>query len=143
MPHSPRVAGEAIYFIESGRGALVRLDRKSGSKEDVTFCPGFARGLAFVSHYAVLTILLPRSASFAGLPLAQSMKARGAPAWRGLLIVDLRNSDIVEWLRLEGDVMELFDVGVVANVRCPRGLGAGSVDLEETVRGEETKGPER
>jgi uncharacterized protein (TIGR03032 family) len=137
MPHSPRVVGEAIYFIESGRGAIVRLDRKSGSKEDVTFCPGFARGLALVSHYAVLTISLPRSVSFSGLPLAQSMKARGAPAWRGLLIVDLRNGDIVEWLRLEGDVMELFDVGVISNARCPRGIGPYAPGLEETMRGEE------
>jgi hypothetical protein len=46
-------------------------------------------------------------------------------------------------LRLEGDVTELFDVGVVANVRCPRGLGAGAIGVEETVRGEETRGPER
>src|SRR5579863_9243555 len=30
-----------------GAGALVRIDRKSGKREDVTHCPGFARGLAF------------------------------------------------------------------------------------------------
>jgi uncharacterized protein (TIGR03032 family) len=28
MPHSPRVKGEAIYLVESGRGALVRIDRQ-------------------------------------------------------------------------------------------------------------------
>jgi hypothetical protein len=65
------------------------------------------------------------------------MKARGAPAWRGLPIVDLRNGDIVEWLRLEGDVMELFDVGVIPNIRCPRGLGPHAPDLEEAMHGEE------
>ncbi len=102
MPHSPRVVGETIYFLESGRGALVRLDRATGKREDVAFCPGFARGLAFVGHYAVLTISLPRVVAFNGLKVADQMRARGATPWRGILIVDLRNGDIVEWLRLEG-----------------------------------------
>jgi hypothetical protein len=62
--------------------------------------------------------------------------ARGASPWRGLLIVDLANGDIVEWMRIEGDVMELFDVAVVPNVRCPRGLGPGVPELSETLRGE-------
>ncbi|WP_051335268.1 DUF4915 domain-containing protein [Methylocapsa acidiphila] len=137
MPHSPRVMGEAIYFLESGRGALVRLDRKSGRREDVTFCPGFARGLTFVGHYAILTISLPRIAAFNGLAVAEQMRARGATPWRGLLIVDLRNGDIVEWWRLEGDVTELFDVGVIENIRSPRGLGPHSSELAEAMRGEE------
>ena len=81
-----------------------------------SFCPGFARGLAFVAHYAIITISLPRAAAFEGLPGAEAMTARGATPWRLLLIVDLRNGDIVEWLRLEGDVTELFDVGAIAQV---------------------------
>jgi uncharacterized protein (TIGR03032 family) len=137
MPHSPRVANETIYVLESARGFLVRVDRKTGRREDLTFCPGFARGLAFVSHFAVLTISLPRPAAFDGLAIAESMKARGATPWRGLLIVDLRNGDIVEWLRLEGDVTELFDVGVVPNVRCPRVAGPDTAELGETVTAEE------
>ena len=44
MPHSPRVVGNVIYFVDSLRGALVRLDRASGKQEDVAICPGFARG---------------------------------------------------------------------------------------------------
>ncbi|WP_244629091.1 DUF4915 domain-containing protein [Methylocella tundrae] len=127
MPHSPRVRGDAVYVVESGRGALVRIDRASGRREDVAFCPGFARGLAFVDHYAVLTISLPRGVALDGLPVADTMRKRGATPWRGLIIVDLRNGDIVQWLRLEGDVTELFDVGVIAGVRCPRGFARGTV----------------
>ena len=136
MPHSPRLWNGALYVIESGRGALVRIDPQTGKREDVAFCPGFARGLAFVSHYAVLTISLPRAAAFAGLPIAEAMRAKGAAPWRGLLIVDLRNGDIVEWLRLEGDVTELFDVGIIPNIRCPRGIGPNAAELEEAMRGE-------
>ena len=136
MPHSPRVVGDSIYLLESGRGALVRIERANGRREDVAFCPGFARGLAFVGHYAIITISLPRIASLDGLSIAETMKARGAVPWRGLLVIDLRNGDAVEWLRLDGDVTELFDVAIVPNSRCPRGLGTGSLSLSECVRGE-------
>ncbi len=135
MPHSPRVAGEAIYLVESGRGALVRIDRASGRREDVALCPGFARGLAFCGRYAVVTISLPRSAPLEMFDLMQALKARGASPWRGQLIVDLTNGDIVEWLRIEGDVMELFDVAVLPEMRCPRGLGPGDREMAEAVRG--------
>jgi len=64
------------------------------------------------------------------------MRARGAVPWRGLLIVDLRNGDIVEWLRLEGDVTALFDVAVITRVRCSRGIGPGAIEMGAVVRGE-------
>ena len=102
----------------------------------MTHCPGFARGLAFAGRYAVVTISLPRSASLEMFDLMQSLKARGASPWRGLLIVDLASGDIVEWMRIEGDVIELFDVAVVPGVRCPRGLGLGDREMGEVVRGE-------
>jgi hypothetical protein len=39
MPHSPRVYGEALYVLESGRGYLVRIDRDGGRREDVRSAP--------------------------------------------------------------------------------------------------------
>jgi uncharacterized protein (TIGR03032 family) len=137
MPHSPRVGSDALYLLESERGYLVRIDRQSGKREDVAFCPGFARGLAFVSHYAVVTVSLPRSGTFEGTPIAQAMKANGATPRCGLLVIDLRNGNIVQWLWLRGDVTELFDVGVIPNSRCPRGIGPNAPGLEEAMRGEE------
>jgi uncharacterized protein (TIGR03032 family) len=137
MPHSPRIWGDALYLLESGRGYLVRIDRQSGKREDVTFCPGFARGLAFVAHYAVVTISLRRRGNSGSLPLHETMAATGAALCCGLLVIDLRNGDIVQWLRLRGDVTELFDVGVIANIRCPRGIGPNAPGLQEAMRGEE------
>jgi hypothetical protein len=66
-PHSPRVYGDALYVVESGHDCLVRIDRDSGRCEDVTVCLGFARGLAFVSHYAVVTLSLVRSGTLDAL----------------------------------------------------------------------------
>lgn len=137
MPHSPRVRGEFIYFLESGRGALVRLERSSGKKSDVAFFPGFARGLAITDSYAIVTVSLPRwSDSFRSLEVAEIMERRGVVPWRGLQIVDLRNGDVVEWMRFDGGITELFDVAVVAGVRAPRGLSPDAPELAELVRGE-------
>jgi hypothetical protein len=91
--------------------------------------------MAFVSHYAVVTVSLPRHANFGDLPIDAALKANGAEARCGLLVIDLRNGDIVQWFRFGGDVTELFDVGVISNVRCPRGIGPSAPGLEEVMRG--------
>jgi protein O-GlcNAc transferase len=70
-------------------------------------------------------------------PLAEAMKTKGATERSGLLVIDLRSGDIVQWFWLRGDVTELFDVGVIASIRCPRGIGPNSPSLEETMRGED------
>jgi hypothetical protein len=52
-----------------------------------------------------------------------------------MLIDDLTNGDIVEWLRIEGDVSDLFDVAVIPGVRCPRGLGPADREMTGVARG--------
>jgi hypothetical protein len=53
------------------------------------------------------------------------------------LVIHLRNGDIVQWFRFRGDVTELFDVGVIPNIGCPRGIGPLAPGLEEAMRGED------
>ena len=112
-----------------------QINRHTGHCEDVVFCPGFARGLAFTSHYAVVCSL-PRQGTFQTLPIEQTMNENRAVPRCGLLIIDLRNGDIVQWLRLRGDVTELFDVGIIPDIRCPRAIGPYSPALEDAMRGE-------
>jgi uncharacterized protein (TIGR03032 family) len=137
MPHSPRARDEALYLLESGRGYLVRIDRDTRKREDLTFCSGFARGLTFVSHYAVVTVSLPRNGTFDGLPLEETMRVHSTAPRCGLLVIDLRSGNIVHWFRLRGEVTELFDVGVIAGLRCPRAVGPHAPGLDEAMRGEE------
>ncbi|MBO9714772.1 TIGR03032 family protein [Sphingomonas sp.] len=133
MPHSPRVHGAHVYALDSGRGQLIRIDPKTGAKEDVAFCPGFLRGLAIHDGHAVVTVSKPRNGAFKGLLLDGELKARDAEPWCGVLIVNLANGDIVEWIRLEGHITELFDVAAMPGVACPMSIGPASAEIHNAI----------
>jgi len=133
MPHSPRVHRGGLWALDSGTGQLCRLDAATGARDNIGFYPGFLRGLAFVENYAVVTLSLPRYGRFQGLALDDELTRRKAVPWCGLLVIDIRNGDVVEWVRFEGDVKELFDVALIPGVRCPRGLTPGIPALQDAI----------
>jgi uncharacterized protein (TIGR03032 family) len=133
MPHSPRVTADGVYLLDSGRGMLARVDPDSGAKEDVAFCPGFLRGLAIHNGYAIATVSLPRDGAFAGLALQGELKKRDGEPWCGVCIIDLRSGDLVEWIRLDGAIKELFDVAVIAETTCPMALGVSSPEIQSLI----------
>jgi uncharacterized protein (TIGR03032 family) len=133
MPHSPRVHRGSIWVLDSGTGQLCRLDAATGARDNIGFYPGFLRGLAFVENYAVVTLSLPRHGRFQGLALDDELARRKAVPWCGLLIIDIRNGDVVEWVRFASEVKELFDVALISDVRCPRGLTPGSPALRDAI----------
>lgn len=129
MPHSPRLYRGFIWALDSGRGHLVRIDPVNGRIEDVAFCPGFLRGLAFVGKFAAVGLSLPRDGSFAGLELDEELRKRDADPWAGLNIIDTTSGDVVQWLRLEGHLRETFAVGILPEVRCPMAIGLMTSDI--------------
>jgi uncharacterized protein (TIGR03032 family) len=134
MPHSPRVARDgSVWLLDSGRGMLARVDPASGKRTDIAFCPGFLRGLSLHRGFAVATVSLPRDGAFTGLALDEALAKRDADPWCGVLIVDLRTGDTVEWIRLSGAIRELFDVAVIPETRCPMALGVGSPDIQSLI----------
>jgi uncharacterized protein (TIGR03032 family) len=133
MPHSPRVTADGIYLLDSGRGMLARVDPKSGDKTDIAFCPGFLRGLAIHNGHAIATVSLPRDGAFGGLALQDELKKRDGEPWCGICVVDLRSGDLVEWIRLNGAIKELFDVAVIPEARCPMALGVNSPDIQSLI----------
>lgn len=133
MPHSPRVTPEGIYLLDSGRGMLARVDPKSGERTDIAFCPGFLRGLAIHNGHAIATVSLPRDGAFGGLALQDELKKRDGEPWCGICVVDLRSGDLVEWIRLNGAIKELFDVAVIPEARCPMALGVNSPDIQSLI----------
>ena len=141
MPHSPRLTADGIYLLDSGRGQIVRIDPESGARTDIAFCPGFLRGLAIHNGHAIATVSLPRDGAFAGLALQDELKKRDGEPWCGVCIVDLRTGDLVEWIRLNGAIKELFDVAVIPDVRCPMALGVQSPDIQSLISYDPEFGP--
>ncbi|HEV2816099.1 MAG TPA: TIGR03032 family protein [Allosphingosinicella sp.] len=133
MPHSPRVAADGVYLLDSGRGMLARVDPASGARTDIAFCPGFLRGLALHNGHAIATVSLPRDGAFSGLALQDELKKRDGEPWCGVCLVDLRSGDLVDWIRLNGAIKELFDVAVIPDVLCPMALGVQSPDIQSLI----------
>ncbi len=133
MPHSPRLADGRLYVLDSGRGQLIAIDADTGAREDIAFCPGFLRGLAIHNGYAVVTASKPRDGSFKELALQREIEKRDGEAWCGLFIVNLRHGDIVEWVKLDGAIGELFDVAVLPGLRCPMSLGVGTIEIQNSI----------
>lgn len=134
MPHSPRVAADGkVILLDSGRGRIVKIDPASGERMDLAFCPGFLRGMALIDGHAVVTVSKPRNGNFAGLSLDDELAKRDADAWCGILVVSLANGDIVEWIRLEGGITELFDVAAMSGVTCPMAVGPNTAQMSTTI----------
>ena len=133
MPHSPRLHDGAVYALDSGRGEIVRIDPASGEKNKVAFCPGFLRGMSIHAGHALVTVSKPRNGTFAGLALDEALKSRDAEPWCGVLVVNLASGDIVEWVKLEGFITELFDVAAMPGVVCPMAIGPDTIEVRSTI----------
>jgi uncharacterized protein (TIGR03032 family) len=137
MPHSPRVYADRLWLLESGTGHLGSVDGRRGKFEPLAFCPGYVRGLAFVSHYAVVGLSRPRSRSFSGLALESGLARRRQPARCGLAVIDLETCRLAHWLWIEGTVQELYDVVVLPGVLRPKALGFKTEQIGRRVWFEE------
>jgi uncharacterized protein (TIGR03032 family) len=134
MPHSPRVHRGRLWLLNSGAGALGSVDPAAGAFTPRAFCPGYLRGLAFSGDYAVVALSRPRrEGAFAGLPLEGELARRGAEAVCGLQVIDLRTGALAHWLRLGGEVSELYDVAVLPGVVRPMVLGVQGDEIRRTV----------
>ena len=122
MPHSPRWHNDALWVLESGRGALCRIDVETGEKETIAELPGFTRGLSFVQNLAFIGLSKVRETVFDGLPITQADTPRECGIW----VVDINTGETVAFLRFEGSVTELFEVAVIPNVAYPELVEPGA-----------------
>src|SRR5690606_19015742 len=86
MPHSPRLHDGRLWVLNSGEGEFGTIDPVTGKFTAVCFCPGYARGLAFIGRYAVIGLSRPRhNQTFAGLKLDERLAEKDAAPRCGLL----------------------------------------------------------
>lgn len=134
MPHSPRWHGDRLWLLNSGTGEFGYIDTQTGDFEAVTFCPGYARGLTFINRFAVIGLSQSREQkTFRDLPLEENLRSRDAEPRCGLLIIDIESGDIVEWVRIEGVVRELYDVVTLPGVKRPQALGFKSDEITRVL----------
>jgi uncharacterized protein (TIGR03032 family) len=126
MPHSPRWSNGKLWVLNSGTGYLGWVDFDKPKFVPHVFCPGFLRGLAIKGDYAAVGLSKPRYQRFEDLALQKNLEAKSSEAWCGVQIVDLKSGSVVDWVRLDGPVTELFDVAFLHAVKCPMALGQQS-----------------
>jgi uncharacterized protein (TIGR03032 family) len=138
MPHSPRLHEGKLYVLNSGAGEFGTVDLQTGKFQPICFCPGYARGLSFHGHFAVIGLSTCReSRTFQGLPLDEALAQKNVAPRCGLQIVDLRTGDAVHSLWIEGVVRELYDVAVLPGVQRPSALGFKTEEIRRTITMEE------
>ena len=131
MPHSPRWYQGKLWLLNSGTGDFGYIE--NGEFVPVTFCPGYGRGLAFVGDFAVVGLSKPRDYHFSGLLLGEKLQQKQAEARCGILIINLKTGNIVEWLDMDTEATELYDVAIFPQVQCPMALGFKSGNIAKLV----------
>ena len=131
MPHSPRWYQGKLWLLNSGTGDFGYIE--NGEFVPVTFCPGYGRGLAFVGDFAVVGLSKPRDYHFSGLLLGEKLQQKQAEARCGILIIDIKTGNIVEWLDMDTEATELYDVAIFPQVQCPMALGFKSGNIAKLV----------
>jgi hypothetical protein len=135
LPHSPRFYQGKLWLLNAGTGYFGYIDQDKEIFEPVTFCPGFLRGLAFVGNYAIVGLSKPHGGdkTFSGLTLDDNLVAKNAEPRCGFLIVDLKTGEIIHWVRLEGEVTELYDLQILPGVKRPQALGFKNDDISKII----------
>ncbi|MEM1113057.1 MAG: TIGR03032 family protein [Pseudomonadota bacterium] len=110
MPHSPRWYGGKLWYLESGKGAVVAFDPDTGEDALRVTLPGFTRGIDFLGPYAFIGISQVReTAVFSDLEITRSQPVRESGVW----VIDVRSGQTAAFLKFTGGVQEIFAVSVV------------------------------
>jgi len=133
MPHSPRWANGKLWLLNAGTGHLGWVDMEQKKFVPLAFVPGFARGLSIAGNVAAVGLSKPRNQRFEGLDLDEELRKRDAEAWCGVQIISLANGDVLNWIRFDGDISEIFDVCFLHNVRNPMMIGLRTPEIRDLI----------
>jgi uncharacterized protein (TIGR03032 family) len=96
--------------------------------------------MAFSGNHAIVGLSGPRKdKTFSGLQLDSELAKRDAEAWCGLQVIELSSGNVIEWVRLNGMVTELYDVAILKNVIRPMVLGFKTTEIAQLISMDENK----
>lgn len=113
MPHSPRIYDGELYVLQTAKGEVSRIDRKTGAVTTVCHIGGFVRGMAKHGDYLFVGMskLRKNSSTFGKLSFA-----KGADR-AGIMVIHLPTGAKVGELTYQSSVDEIYDVHVLAGKR--------------------------
>jgi uncharacterized protein (TIGR03032 family) len=122
MPHSPRWYDNRLWVLESGRGALVTIDPKTGAKTDVARVPGFARGMDFLGPIAFIGLSqLRETNAFTDIEITDDNSDRQSGVWA----VHIGSGQTIGLLKFTGGVQEIFAVQALPGILFPEIIHEG------------------
>lgn len=133
MPHSPRWHNGKLWVLNAGTGQLGWVDFEKKAFVPHAFVPGFARGLSIIGNVAAVGLSKPRNQRFEGLQLDEELKKRDAEPWCGVQIISLVNGDVLNWIRFDGDMGEIFDISFLPNVKHPMMIGLRTNEIRDLI----------
>ncbi|WP_248642834.1 TIGR03032 family protein [Thermomonas fusca] len=133
MPHSPRWHNGRLWLLNAGTGQLGWVDFDNKAFVPHAFVPGFARGLSIIGNVAAVGLSKPRNQRFEGLQLDDELKQRDAEPWCGVQIISLANGDVLNWIRFDGDISEIFDISFLPNVKHPMMIGLRTAEIRDLI----------
>jgi len=114
MPHSPRIYKEYIYLLESAKGELVRIHRKTLKKEILTTLPAFVRGLEIKDDLLFIGMSKFRDDHLYGdAPILKKHKELKS----GVAILYLPKNTLIGTIEYLNTVREIYDVKTVSHKR--------------------------
>jgi uncharacterized protein (TIGR03032 family) len=119
--------------LDAGSGHLGHADFATRKFVPLAFFPGFLRGLSIVGNVAAVGLSKPRNQRFEGLRLDDELMQRDAEPWCGVQIVSLTTGDVLNWIRFEGDMTEIFDLCFLPGVRNPMMVGLRTPEIRELI----------
>jgi hypothetical protein len=133
MPHSPRLHQGKLWVLNSGSGELGSVDLETKQFKPLVFCPGFLRGLAFVGDLAFVGLSRPRYERFEGLALDKKLKDADSEPWTGIQVININTGACVHWFRMDGPVLEVFDVEVLPGIMCAKSVQFASPEAQALI----------
>ena len=112
----PRWHDDRLWLLESGRGALVKVDPETGACSDVGRVPGFARGMDFIGPLAFIGLSqLRESNPFTDIPITDDNSDRLSGVW----VIHVETGKTVAFLKFTGGIEEIFALQIMCGVQFP------------------------
>jgi uncharacterized protein (TIGR03032 family) len=136
MPHSPRLARDELYLLNSGKGEVLRIDRETGASTVLATLPGFTHGLC--EHAGVLFVGLSQNRTTrkdTPPPVAQG----AAPLICGVVAMEATTGRLIGMAEFMAGITEVYDIQPLPGI-CRAGMhnllmddGVVGIDTPDSV----------